>query len=90
MTIKRLLILPTALLAWLTIAAAAMVPGSIKTGFIPAGAITLPETVSVIGQRGPFWIVYSEDRNYVRALYKAGAPLVLPARKKTCLTLQNV
>lgn len=67
-----------------------MLPGSINTAFIPAGSIKLPDTVALIDSAGPFWIIYSEDPNYVRALYKAGATLVLPARKKTCLNLQNV
>ena len=78
------------ILAWLAIAATAMLPGSINTAFIPAGSVDLPETVALIDTTGPFWIIYSEDPDYVRDLYAAGATLVLPARKKTCLTLQNV
>ncbi|MDA8746584.1 hypothetical protein N9M66_00045 [Litoreibacter sp.] len=88
MTIKRIWVLPAALLAWLAIATAAMLPGSINTAFIPAGQMTLPENVALIDTSGPFWVVYSEDPAYVRNLYKAGAAWVLPARKKTCLNLQ--
>ncbi len=87
---KQLLIPCAALLAWLAIAAAAMWPGSINTAFIPATTQALPENVAVIGTKGPLLIVYSEDPDYVRNLYKSGVKLVLPARKKTCLNLQNV
>ncbi|WP_298295404.1 hypothetical protein [uncultured Litoreibacter sp.] len=86
---KHLLILSAALLAWLTIAAAAMVPGTINTAVIPATTRALPDNVAIIGTRGPLLVVYSEDPNYVRNLYKSGVRFVLPARKKTCLNLQN-
>lgn len=87
---KRVMILSTVLSVWLAIAAAAMLPGSIKTAMIPASSHNLPENIAIIGKRGPLLIIYSEDPNYVRALYRSGTKLVLPARKKTCLTLQNV
>ncbi len=87
---KHLLIPSAALLAWLTLAAAAMLPGSINTAFIPATTQALPENIAIIGTRGPLLIIYSEDPDYVRNLYRSGVPLVLPARKKTCLNLQNV
>lgn len=85
---KRLLILSTVLLAWLTLAAAAMLPGSINTAFIPATTLPLPANISILDRRGPLLVIYSEDPNYVRNLYKSGVKLVLPARKKTCLNLQ--
>jgi hypothetical protein len=87
---KRLLIPTTILTSWLTLAAAAMLPGSINTALIPATTQALPENIAIIGTRGPLLIIYSEDPNYVRNLYRSGVPLVLPARKKTCLNLQNV
>ncbi len=67
-----------------------MLPGSINTAFIPAGSAQLPENVALIEAKGLFWIIYSDDPDYVRDLYKAGAKLVLPAPKKTCLNLQDV
>lgn len=67
-----------------------MLPGAINTAFVPAGSVTLPENVALIGMKGPFWIVYSEDPGYVRNLYRSGATFVLPARKKTCLNFQDV
>jgi len=87
---RRLIILMTLLSAWLALAAAAMVPGTIRTAVIPASTLTIPPNVAIIGKRGPLLVIYSEDPNYVRALYKLGAKFVLPARKKTCLNLQNV
>ncbi|MEM6406969.1 MAG: hypothetical protein AAF700_00985 [Pseudomonadota bacterium] len=75
--------------SWLAIAAAAMLPGSIQTAMIPAST-PLPKTVAILDRRGPLLIIQSDDPGYVRALYAAGAAFVLPARKKTCLDLQNV
>ncbi len=86
---RRLLILSTVLLAWLTIAAAAMLPGSIQTALIPATTKPLPKNIAIIDRRGPLLIIYSENPNYVRNLYQSGVKLVLPARKKTCLALQK-
>ena len=77
------------LCAWLVLAAVAMLPGQIKTAFVPAST-PIPAHVAVIGKRGPLLIVHSEDPAYVRDLYRGGAAFVLPARKKTCLTLQDV
>ena len=87
---RRLIIFLSIILAWFTLAAAAMLPGSIQTAMIPANSENLPENIAIIGKRGPLLIIYSEDPDYVRALYRSGTKLVLPARKKTCLTLQNV
>ncbi|MCY4337106.1 MAG: hypothetical protein OXC60_20860 [Litoreibacter sp.] len=87
---KRAFMIGGALLTcWLTIAAAAMLPGSIQTAMVPAGT-QLPETVAILDHRGPLLIIHSEDPGYVRALYAGGAAFVLPARKKTCVDLQNV
>lgn len=87
---KHLLTCATILLAWLTLAAAAMLPGSINTAFIPATTQALPENIAIIDRRGPLLIIYSDDPNYVTDLYKSGVKLVLPARKKTCLNLQRL
>ena len=87
---KRLLILSTILASWLTLAAAAMLPGTINTALIPATQGPLPKNIAIIDRRGPLLIIYSEDPNYVTDLYKSGVKLVLPARKKTCLNLQRV
>ena len=87
---KRLLILSTILASWLTLAAAAMLPGTINTALIPATQGPLPQNIAIIDRRGPLLIIYSEDPNYVTNLYKSGVKLVLPARKKTCLNLQRV
>lgn len=87
---RPLLIITTLLASWLALAAAAMLPGSIQTAMIPATTKTIPPGIAIIDKRGPLLIIYSEDPNYVTKLYKSGTKLVLPARKKTCLTLQNV
>jgi len=87
---KPFLICATILASWLTLAAAAMLPGTINTALIPATTQTLPDNIAIIDRRGPLLIIYSEDPTYVRALYKSGVKLVLPARKKTCLNLQRV
>ena len=86
---RRLLILSTVLLAWLTLAATAMLPGSIQTAIIPVTTKPLPKNIAIIDRRGPLLIIYSEDPDYVTNLYKSGIKLVLPARKKTCLNLQQ-
>ncbi|MEM7470318.1 MAG: hypothetical protein AAF340_03135 [Pseudomonadota bacterium] len=86
---RKLAILVAIVTGWLAIAAAAMVPGTIQTAMIPA-TTKIPENVAIIDQRGPLLIVTSTDPGYVRDLYAAGAGFVLPARKKTCLDLQNV
>lgn len=85
---RRCAILSAALTAWLGLAAAAMLPGTIETAMIPAATKSLPPGVAIIDRRGPLLIVQSDDAGYVRALYKAGAGFVLPARRKTCLNLQ--
>ena len=87
---RRLAILCALLTSWLALAAAAMLPGSIETAMIPATTKALPPGIAIIDRRGPVLIVQSEDPGYVRALYKAGAGFVLPARRKTCLSFQNV
>lgn len=87
---KRLLILSTILASWLTLAAAAMLPGTINTALIPATRAPLPKNIAIIDRRGPLLIIYSDDPNYVTDLYKSGVKFVLPARKKTCLNLQRL
>lgn len=76
------------LLSWLAIAATTMVIGSIDTAAIPRTGIELPEGVAIVGITEHLLILRSDDPDYVRELYSAGAPFVLPARKKTCLDFQ--
>ena len=73
---------------WLAIALIAMLPGAIATAAIPNARIELPEGVAIIGATEHLLILRSDDPAYVRKLYAAGAPFVLPARQKTCLDLQ--
>lgn len=73
-------------IVWIAVAAVAMLPGSISAAFVLAGT-SLPQSVSVVGRRGPFLLIQSDDPAYVRQLYMAGAIFVFPARKRTCLNL---
>lgn len=79
--------------AWLGLAAGSMLPGTITTAMVIAPdeklLANLPEDIALLDVR-PGWIILrSDDRDYVRQLYRAGAHLVLPARKKTCPYLQS-
>lgn len=81
------------LCAWLGLAAGAMLPGTIPTALIIAPNETLlaslPADIAILDVR-PGWIILrSDDPDYVRQLYRAGAHIVLPARQKTCLDLQS-
>ena len=86
---RKLLIIPLMLCAWLGVALLAMLPGSIATAAIPKTGITLPADIAIVGATEHLLILRSENPNYVRQLYAAGAPFVLPARQKTCLDLQS-
>ena len=88
--LRHLAILGAGLTSWLAVAALAMLPGTIDTAMIPVPKTALPPGIAIIDRRGPIWVVQSDDPGYVRALYRSGVPVVLPARRKTCLALRNV
>jgi hypothetical protein len=73
---------------WLGLTLLTMTTGSIATAAVPIGT-TIPKSIAIVGTSGPFIIVQSDDPQYVLKLYKSGAYFVIPARKKTCLNLQN-
>lgn len=74
--------------AWLGLALLAMLPGTITTAAVPSDT-KLPDGIAVIGTAPGMIIVRSDNPDYVRELYRAGASFVLPARQKTCLALQS-
>ena len=86
---RKLWIIPLMLATWLGVALLAMLPGSIATAAIPKTGIELPKDIAIIGATQHLLILRSDDPGYVRKLYAAGAPFVLPARQKTCLDLQS-
>lgn len=86
---RAILIIPMVLAGWLGLALLAMLPGGIATAAIPKTGIELPVGVAIVGATSHLLIVKSDDPDYVRKLYDAGAPFVLPARQKTCLDLQS-
>lgn len=85
---RKFCIIFTIFAAWLGLALIAMLPGTIATAAVPKGTL-LPPNVAIIGTAPGLLIIRSDDPNYVRALYRNGAKLVLPARRKTCLALQR-
>lgn len=85
---RPLLIICTLAAAWFTLALGAMLTGSIATAAVPKGT-RIPANIAIIGTAPGLLIVRSDDPDYVRALYRNGAKLVLPARKKTCIALQS-
>ena len=74
--------------AWFALAVGAMLTGTIETAAVLKGT-HIPSNVAIIGTAPGLLIVRSDDPTYVRALYRNGAIIVLPARKKTCLALQG-
>lgn len=62
-------------------AALAVVPGR---SFVDA----LPGDVRIVRGGGHVLVLASEEPGYVRRLYRAGALLVLPARKNGCLDVR--
>jgi hypothetical protein len=88
MTTKRTALFFTLATAWIALALAAMLPGTIATAAVPL-TTKLPENVAIIGKTDLLLIIRSDDPNYVRDLYAMGALFVLPARQKTCLSLQK-
>ncbi len=86
---RKLWIIPLLVAGWLGTALLAMLPGGIATAAIPKTGIELPDDIAIIGATEHLLILRSDDPAYVRKLYAAGAPFVLPARKKTCLDLQS-
>ncbi len=89
MIIRSALISFGLITGWLCIALLTMVSGTIATAAVPKGTI-LPKNVAIIDSSGPLLIIRSDDPDFVRELYRNGAPFVLPARKKTCLELQSL
>ena len=85
---RPVVIITAMVCAWFTLALGAMLTGTIATAAVPKGT-HIPAHIAVIGTAPGLLIVRSDDPNYVRALYRSGAKMVLPARKKTCLALQN-
>lgn len=90
---RKLALISIVLASWLALAAGAMLPGSIQTAAIIAPSAqllsALPDHVAIIDVRPGLIVVRSDDPTYVRALYGAGARLIIPARQKTCLALQD-
>ncbi|MEP3347105.1 MAG: hypothetical protein ABJN34_06180 [Litoreibacter sp.] len=85
---RPFLIICTLATAWFTLALGAMLTGTIATAAVPKGT-RIPANVAIVGSAPGLFIVRSDDPDYVRDLYRNGAKLVLPARKKTCLALQG-
>ena len=79
---------------WFVMAAGlTLVPGITNSVLIPfpqkALAGNLPEDVSILRWDEGLAVLYSERRGYVADLYKSGVPLVLPARKSSCIDLSK-
>ncbi len=55
-------------------------------GDYPAG---LPDDVRILSWNGNVAVLTSDNSDYVRRLYAAGALLVLPVRKNGCLALRT-
>ena len=89
---RPLAIISLLVVSWVALAAAAMGTGRIVTAAVPfpreGFLANLPDGVAVIGRTDSAILLRSDDPDYVRALYAAGARIVLPARRKTCLALQ--
>lgn len=85
---RPFLIISTLAAAWLALALAAMLTGSIATAAVPKGT-RIPPDIAIIGTAPGLLILRSDDPDYVAKLYAAGAAFVLPARRKTCLDLQR-
>lgn len=86
-------IIPAIVLSWLAIAASAMLPGSIQTAAIafPSTDLlaNLPHHIAILDAGPHMLVVHSESPDYVRELYQAGAVLVVPARKTSCISFQD-
>ncbi len=59
--------------------------------FFPSQALAdnLPEDVAIMRWDAGTAVLYSDRPGFVADLYKAGIPLVMPARKSSCLDLSN-
>ena len=84
---KIVAIISCVLIGWLTVSLGVMLPGQIDTAAVPKGT-EIPEGISIVGATGSLLILRSDEPDYVRTLYAAGALFVLPARQKTCIDLQ--
>ena len=83
------------LMFWFTATSAmTLLPGVTQAATIvfPTSALmnNLPDSVSVLRWDRATASVTSKDSDFVRRLYRAGALLVLPARKAGCLDLRAV
>ncbi|SFR34434.1 hypothetical protein SAMN04488002_0480 [Litoreibacter janthinus] len=85
---RPFLIICTLAATWFVLALGSMLTGTISTAAVPKGT-HVPANIAIIGSAPGLLIVRSDDPDYVRELYRAGATIVLPARKKTCLALQS-
>lgn len=77
---------------WVAVLAAVMlVPKSAPAALVPAAlpgfAEALPETISIVEQTALGTVLTGEDADLVRALYRAGAVIVLPAGLAGCAPL---
>lgn len=89
-TIIKHTVVVTALIgAWISIAILVMITGSMATAAVPHGT-SLPANVAIIDKTTHLLTVRSDEPDFVRQLYENGALFVLPARQKTCLSLQGV
>jgi hypothetical protein len=82
------------LLLWFSFSAAlTLIPNITKTALIllPNRVLlaNLPEETFILAWNETSAVVTSEKPDFVVGLYKAGALLVLPARKNGCLALQK-
>lgn len=82
------------LLVWFSLSATlTLIPNFTKTALIllPNRALlaNLPEETFILAWNETSAVVTSEKPDFVAELYKAGAFLVLPARKNGCLALQK-
>lgn len=81
-------------IGWFAVSAGLM----LVSGAAPAALVVLPDQaffdelpddIRILQWRRRSAVVTSSNPDYVRRLYKAGALLVLPARKQSCLDLRT-
>lgn len=95
MTIKRLVLaLPFLFLSWIAVLLLVMrfsdaAPGAVVILPSEAFMLALPEEVSILGISPVAITLSSDEPDFARRLYRAGAMLVLPAGLPGCLPLPN-
>jgi hypothetical protein len=82
------------LTAWFSLSAGlTLIPNFTQTALVilPSRALlnNLPDGTSILAWSEASAILTSEKPGFVAGLYKAGAFIVMPARKNGCLTLQK-